>query len=200
MTTTRPDLTALVGSRICHDLISPLGAISNGVELLNMTGAAQGPEMALIAESIENANARIRFFRIAFGAAATDQELGRAEITSIINDMARSGRANVVWTPEEEALPRVEVKLAFLLIQCLESAMPFGGQIIIDCDDGHWTLVGSAEKLKIQPEIWEVLADGPNVHDVSAADVHFGLIPVLLNQLQRTLQVDVAEDRIEINF
>ena len=67
--TLREDLTALVGSRICHDLISPLGAIGNGLELLQLSGLPQGPEWALIAESVENASARIRFFRIAYGAA-----------------------------------------------------------------------------------------------------------------------------------
>ncbi len=41
------DLIALVGSRICHDLVSPLGAIGNGVELLAMAGAMPGPELAL---------------------------------------------------------------------------------------------------------------------------------------------------------
>ena len=56
----KPDLTALLGSRICHDLISPIGAISNGVELLLMDNVAKGPEMTLIAESVANANARIR--------------------------------------------------------------------------------------------------------------------------------------------
>jgi histidine phosphotransferase ChpT len=71
----RTDLTALVGSRICHDLVSPLGAIGNGVELLGLTGIAPSPEMALIVESVENANARLRFFRIAYGAAGTDQRL-----------------------------------------------------------------------------------------------------------------------------
>ena len=58
------ELAALIGSRICHDLVSPIGAIGNGVELLAMAGAA-GPEVRLIAESVAAANARIRFFRIA---------------------------------------------------------------------------------------------------------------------------------------
>ena len=53
-----PDLSALIGSRICHDLISPIGAIGNGVELLMMEGRA-GPEVALIAESVAAANAQI---------------------------------------------------------------------------------------------------------------------------------------------
>jgi len=90
--TDRPDLNALVGSRICHDLISPIGAIGNGVELLQMESAAQGPELALISESVTNANARIRFFRIAFGAAGRDQRIGRSEVAGILADLYR-GRA-----------------------------------------------------------------------------------------------------------
>src|SRR5690606_36320108 len=78
-----PDLGALVASRICHDLVNPLGAIGNGVELLALTtgfGPAAGPqgaslqgtaggspELALIAESTTHAAARARLFRLAFG-------------------------------------------------------------------------------------------------------------------------------------
>ena len=61
----KPDLAALVGSRICHDLISPIGAIGNGLELFLMDTAG-GPELALITESISHAKARIRFFRVAY--------------------------------------------------------------------------------------------------------------------------------------
>ena len=69
----KPDLAALIASRICHDLISPIGAIGNGVELLAMEPGGPRPEMALISESVANANARIRFFRICFGQASSDQ-------------------------------------------------------------------------------------------------------------------------------
>ncbi len=69
----KPDLAALVGSRICHDLISPIGAIGNGVELVLLDAAVGGPEVTLIADSVSHANARIRFFRIAFGATGADQ-------------------------------------------------------------------------------------------------------------------------------
>ena len=65
--TDQTDLAALLGSRICHDLISPIGAIGNGVELLMMEGGTPSPELVLIAESVAAANARIRFFRLAFG-------------------------------------------------------------------------------------------------------------------------------------
>lgn len=62
-----PDIAALVSARICHDLISPIGAIGNGVELLMLDKAAASPEMDLISESVTQASARIRFFRLAYG-------------------------------------------------------------------------------------------------------------------------------------
>ena len=96
----RPDLAALVGSRICHDLISPLGAIGNGVELLGMTGVPDGPEMDLIAESVGNANARIRFFRIAFGAAAADQRIGAGRNRLDPRGRSRDGRIAYRWQAE----------------------------------------------------------------------------------------------------
>jgi len=199
MANTPIDLTALVGSRICHDLISPLGAISNGVELLSMTGALAGPEMALISESVENANARIRFFRIAFGAAGPDQEIGRTEILSVLNDVTRGGRLRIDWRPHD-VCARQDVKLAFLLIQCLESAMPYGGKIEVSEDDDHWTLTGSAEKMKIVPETWAVLADVSGALSVSASEVHFGLVPELLQRTGKVLETVLAETRIEISF
>ena len=80
------DLSSLVGSRICHDLISPIGAIGNGVELLQMAPRDSAAELDLITDSVDNAAARIRFFRVAFGAAG-DQMMGRAEVISILSDL-----------------------------------------------------------------------------------------------------------------
>ena len=93
--TDKPDLISLLGSRICHDLISPIGAISNGLELLVMDGAQGGPEMVLISESVANANARIRFFRIAYGIAQDEQRIGRAEVMSVLSDVTSGGRIKI---------------------------------------------------------------------------------------------------------
>ncbi len=63
MSHTHSNLATLIGSRICHDLISPIGAIHNGLELLELSGGmSQTPEMQLIVESCANARARVTFF------------------------------------------------------------------------------------------------------------------------------------------
>lgn len=195
----KPDLVALLGSRICHDLISPIGAISNGVELLMMDGATMGPEIALISESVANANARIRFFRVAFGATGTDQRIGRPEVLSILSDLTRGGRLTIEWRGPAD-LPRREVKLAFLLIQCLETAMAFGGRITVDKLDGRWTLLGEAAKLKLDPDLWDVLSNPAAKPDLTAAQVHFALVPDEVQRQNHRLSADIGPTAIRLSF
>ena len=120
------DLSALVASRLCHDLGNPLGAVSNGVELLQMSGMANSPEMALIADALRDTEARLRFFRIAYGAARPEQPISEREARNILSQMYGAGRLTVDWLLTGD-LPRHHVKSAFLMIACAEAALPMGG-------------------------------------------------------------------------
>ena len=193
------DLTALIGSRICHDLVSPLGAIGNGVELLTMSGTTAGPELALITESIENANARIRFFRVAFGAASVAARMGRGDIAAILDGIYRTGRLSVTWAASGDHLRR-EVKLAFLAIQCLESSLPWGGEVTVGVSDRAWTLVGSGERIKHDAALWERAAGGGGPEDLSASDVHFALLPLAAEAAGREVKVEANPVRIRVTF
>ncbi len=195
----KPDLTALLGSRICHDLISPIGAISNGLELLMMDGTKSGPEMVLISESVANANARIRFFRVAFGLAQTDQRIGRAEVQSILGDMTRGGRLQIDWTSGTD-LSRPEVKIIFLLIQCLESAMAYGGRISVTAADQKWLISGQANKLKINTDLWEVLANPSANPAITPALVQFPLVADEILRRGYRLRTALSENEIVLEF
>ncbi len=193
------DVTALLGSRICHDLISPLGAISNGVELLAMSGAGSMPEIDLIAQSVEHANARIGFFRVAFGAATPDQTLGASEVQHILRELTRGGRMQVDWTPTEDA-PRAEVKLAFLALNCLESAMPRGGSVSVSRDAARWRLTATADRMRIEPNLWEALSRPAASHGATAAEVQFLLAPLVAADLGRTLTAELSETGATVRF
>lgn len=195
----RYDINALLGSRICHDLISPIGAIGNGVELLVMDGMKPGPELTLIAESVASANARIRFFRIGFGASGTDQRIGSPEVQSILADLTRGGRLSIDWSGPAD-LPRREVKLAFLLIMCLETAMAFGGRITVEWTESRWRISGLAPKMKIDPALWEVLSNPAASYPITPAQVHFALLPDELARQACKLQVEIREGEIRLSF
>ncbi len=197
--TDRPDFAALIGSRICHDLISPIGAIGNGVELLQMGPGGKSPEVALIADSVANASARIRFFRLAFGSSAGEAQVARSEVEAILADLARGSRVAMAITGPA-ALSRREVKLAFLAAQCLESALPFGGQVAMDRGEQGWTLTGRSPRLKLDPDLWDLLANPAPAAGIGAGQVHFALLCAEAQAQGRRLTVDLGEGEVRIEF
>lgn len=185
------DLAALIGSRICHDLISPIAAIGNGVELLSMSGVPHSPEMELIAASVAQAEARIRFFRIAFGVSG-DAPVGRAEVRDILQALA--GRVKVDWNVAED-LPRGRTKTLFLLIQCFETALAFGGTITVE---NPRSLRAEAKRLRDASEHWAVL-DGTST-DVTASQIHFALAAAEIRTLGGTPQIRIDDTTIHLSY
>ncbi len=192
------NFAALIGSRICHDLISPVGAINNGIELIQMTTPSLGPEMALISESVTNASARIRFFRIAFGAAG-EQMVGRAEVISILKDVYAGTRLTVVWGPVEPE-PRQRLRLTFLALLCMETAMPYGGRIEVANDGDRISITGHADKFKIDDTLWNAINGSQPDYDLRPAQVQFGLLPFLAAQDGFTLDVATSDEQITIQI
>ena len=157
------------------------------------------PEIDLIAQSIENANARIGFFRVAFGAAAPDQTLGASEVQHILRELTRGGRMEVEWTPADDA-PRAEVKLVFLALNCLESAMPRGGFVSVTRDDARWRLTATADRMRIEPNLWEALSRPAAGSAATAAEVQFLLAPLVAAELGRTLTAELSETGATVRF
>lgn len=192
------NLASLIGSRICHDLISPIGAITNGLELLDMAGGVQGPELDLINDSVGNAGARIRFFRIAYGAAG-EQLLGPSEVRSVLNDICRGGRLGFEWEPLEPQ-SRACVRLAFLAIQCLETAMPYGGSISVSVKNDRWCVTGRSGKLNVEDSLWAGLVEPDKLQKVTPAQVQFALMPIVAEDIGRTIWTEQASGQVSITF
>ncbi|MGR3603505.1 MAG: histidine phosphotransferase family protein [Heliomarina sp.] len=198
MTDHNLDISVLVGSRICHDLISPIGAIANGLELLELTGATPGPEMELISTSVRNANARIRFFRIAFGAAG-EQMMGRKEIMSVLKDISKTGRIEMSWVPSDPH-PRPMVRLAFLALLCCETALPQGGTIRVDQEHDHWKITGTGNTVSLDPVLWNTLGEAPVSGTASSATVQFPLLAEMATKLGRKVEFGHDPERVEIRY
>ncbi|MBQ0804437.1 MULTISPECIES: histidine phosphotransferase family protein [unclassified Sulfitobacter] len=192
------EFAALIGSRICHDLISPIGAVNNGLELLSMTGVSPSPELALIGDSVDSASARIRFFRVAFGAAA-NQMLGAGEINAILRDYYRGSRWSVEWAPVDPQ-KRIDVRMCFLALLCLETGMPYGGSIRVETSGDRWVLRGQTEKLNIDPDLWAVLATPTCSIKLCPAQVQFGLLPVLARDAGQQITSNISQTEITLSF
>lgn len=194
-----PNINALIGSRICHDLINPLGAIGNGVELLGLSGLANSPEMTLVSESVENATAKVRFLRLAFGAATGDQVVARNEILSILEAMAKGGRLSYSWNVDGDP-GRFDVRVALLAVMCIETALPHGGDIEISLNADEWSIYARHERLSLDPALWVPLSKSRHPDTLTAAQVHFALLPEMAAEAERTLHLSHGADWVRINF
>lgn len=191
-------LAALIGSRICHDLISPVGAINNGLELLSMSGQVSGPEINLIGESVGNASARIRFFRIAFGA-ASDQQMGAAEVTALLKDLYGDSRLETDWSIDIP-VRRAEVRLALLSIMCAETAMPFGGHVSVRLSDKTWTVQATSDRFTLEPTLWDNLSQVRPTAGMPPAQVQFALLPLAAKEQGRHVRVSSKADSLSLEF
>lgn len=195
--TARPiDMTALISSRICHDLSSPVGAINNGVELLGGFAASASPEMELIAQSVFSANAKLRFFRIAFGKAAAGAEMRASELGTLCGDMFKDGRFKVSLQIGTDNLSRRDGKLALLLILCLEATLPLGGLTTVYRDQAGWRLVAEGKRVSADPDLWALLCEGQSCDTVGPAQVQFALARDILAEDQRELDAEIGQSHV----
>lgn len=194
-------LAALVASRLCHDLVSPLGAIGNGVELLQMgaTGAPS-PELGLVSDSVDAARARIRVFRVAFGQAGPDQRLGVPELTDLLRDLADDGRLRFQLDAQGD-MPRTDARMILLAAMCLETALPWGGRVLVCRGANGWRLVAESTRVRQVPELWAWLDGGADAAVVPAAsDVHFALLATHATAARKTLRAEIDDSGAEISF
>lgn len=204
MNEARFSLAELIGSRICHDLISPVGAISNGLELLELSGQPRSPEIDLIADSVRNAGARIRFFRIAYGAAG-NESLSSGEVRDILASATAGTRFTVHYAPEQPQ-PRALLRLAFLAMQCCETAMPRGGELTIGAAGDSWQVTGTGPRIEPDAALWAMLGRGtdPAAGDpgraITPAQVQFALLPALAGAAGLALVPRISDQTVSLRF
>ncbi|MCI5112956.1 MAG: histidine phosphotransferase family protein [Marivita sp.] len=195
-------LAALIGSRICHDLISPIGAISNGLELVGMTsGMANGPEMSLIQQSCDHATARIRFFRIAFGTAADARVIPVAEARRTLADHYSGTRIAAEWHVDTD-LGRDLTQLAYLGALCLETALPQGGALTISRQDQTLVATARADVLRRGQPVWSILTADicTDLSELRPSEVQFALLARLCSDRAVTPTLTETADRTELQL
>jgi histidine phosphotransferase ChpT len=156
------DLGALLCSRVCHDIISPVGAINNGLELLD-EGEAAEDAMALIRASARKASARLQFARIAFGAAGSaGMQIDTGDAEAVANAYLKDEKPEFVWQGRRALLPKNKVKLLLNLILIAHAAIPKGGRITVTLDDletePRFTLTSSGPAARVPPKFLELHA------------------------------------------
>jgi histidine phosphotransferase ChpT len=127
------DLASLLCSRVCHDVISPVGAIVNGIELYD-SGDASMKEFSidLVRKSSRQASARLQFARLAFGAAGSaGAMIDTGDAGLVANAFFADEKINLVWEVPRALLPKNQVKLILNLVMVATHAIPRGGSLTV---------------------------------------------------------------------
>ena len=129
------ELAALISSRICHDVISPVGAIANGREMLaeEQDEAMREQTMALIRRSASQASAKLQFARLAFGAAGSaGAEIDLRDAERVARDFVQGAKHTLTWQGPLATLPKNKVKLLLNLVALGVVALPRGGAVCVE--------------------------------------------------------------------
>ena len=171
------DLAALLCSRVCHDVISPVGAIVNGLEMLDSEKDEdmRGVAMDLIKKSAASASARLQFCRLAFGAAGSlTAAIDTGDAEKVARGLIGSDRTVLQWSRRRSLAPKNAVKLLLNLCLIAASAIPRGGVIAVELEGE-----GEAVTMRIEatgtnarlPHAASVFLSGPSVETVDAHSI-----------------------------
>lgn len=165
-------VASLLASRLCHDLVGPLGAVSNGLELIAEDDAMAEEALSLAQRSAKRASSRLQFYRYAFGAAGGEPNFGAAEAKPIALNLLSSGDIAVDW-PDAKGmiLPagagRLLLNLALLASECL----PRGGQLRVSIAPQKIAIEATGPQARLSAETKAAVAGGVDPAQLSARTV-----------------------------
>ncbi|MBV8769963.1 MAG: histidine phosphotransferase [Hyphomicrobiales bacterium] len=159
------DLAALLCSRVCHDVISPVGAIVNGLEVMDLEKdeAMRADALKLVRESAARASSRLQFARLAFGAAGSaGASIDLSSAQGIARTYFDDEKAELVWEAPRSFLPKNKVKLLLNLLLLAGPSIPRGGTIKVVVDGTEettaFTITANGPNARIPPHAPDLLA------------------------------------------
>ena len=171
-TSSAPDqleLAALLCSRVCHDLISPVGAIVNGLEVLDDNPKPEDREFALdlIRKSAKTASARLQFCRLAFGAAGSaSAQIDLGDAQTMARGHIEDAKTTIAWNLPRLLLPKNRVKLLLNMLVIAQQTIPRGGTLTVDP-------IGEGETMSFRVTATGLNARVPqNIADMLAGQSH----------------------------
>ena len=152
------ELATWVAAKLCHDFVSPAGAINSGLDLLSDPSAAdmRDDALGLITQSATKLLSLIYFCRVAFGAATTSERFTSEELRGLVAGMIEGGRATMDWRVSETDFNKPAARALLNLAYLTAGALPSGGEAVITShrDGDTLVLTGLAEgaRARLKPE------------------------------------------------
>ncbi|HUO97474.1 MAG TPA: histidine phosphotransferase family protein [Rhizomicrobium sp.] len=187
------EFSAFLVSRVCHDLVGPLGAVVNGLEVLEdeRDAAMRADALKIVTSSASQALARLQFMRIAFGAAGSaGAELDLGEVSRLIAGLFDGGRVTLSWSPPHVNWPKDWAKLLMNAALIAADCLPRGGTVAIETGSDPsipgFKIAGTGQGAKISEDLERALRGEASEHDAR------GVQPVLTWRLARGINAGLT--------
>lgn len=194
------EFASLLASRLCHDLLSPIGALNNGIELL---ADEHDPEMRarcmeLLAESARTSATKLKFFRLAFGAAGGfEDEIDTREARSAIEGLVGTqGRVELNWIVEAPSMSKAKIKILLNLALIAADALVRGGSLLVGAEGGEIVVRAEGERLILDPELKQALLGKTGEDALTPRAAAAWLVHILAGQGGGEIQVSDPEDNV----
>ena len=197
-------ISELLSSRLCHELASPIGAINNGIEMVEeFDDSMVGEAMPLIASSARMVASRLAFYRMAYGAAGNRSIASFADLIELANGYFAEGRTTIVWPDEPDATEMKDGWLRLLLnmLPLAADTLPRGGTLAVSCEeeDGglRMAVAAEGEGARVSEECDQAMKTGVSPDDLTPRSVHAFWVSRLAQQLRSRIEIDTGyADRI----
>jgi len=193
-------LDMVIGSRICHDLASPLGAVANGLELLTLSGLRDSAELALVQDSLRGAKATLDVSRIAYGQPATGEQMGADMLQAIATAYyAGKPRLTLEWRLSGTQ-SRARAQIILLACFAAEQAVPRGGGLVVEGDADTVRIIARGTPPTPDLDLWDgVVAEAP-LPEPDPRQAHFHMLRRCLDAqgLSLTTRLDPEAFVIEL--
>ena len=199
----------LICSRICHDLISPLSAINNGLEMINE--GDQGifsDSIELIGNSNKHALDRLSFYRVAYGSGGERNVVNLQDIEKILETFAADRKINIVWAKDgrmsDDQIPRVFAKLLTNVFYLATECLPRGGVVAIEnsisATSNSLSMKLEGPKCHLRDDVSSGLKVDLSVKELSVKNIFAYLVSALVSTLNKTLEVkNTSSNRMVIS-
>lgn len=194
----------LLASRLCHDLIGPVGAIGNGLELLaEELSRFAGETVTLVTRSAERTAAMLALFRAAFGASGGQPGFGLGDAQRVMADVLAGGKITLDWPEEGEAGPLGAAKLVLVMLLVASETLPRGGRVAVRTSqdrDFFATVTASGVGVRLTPELRAALDPKAAATGLSTRSIHAYFAAHLCRRQRATLRVDAGTDAVTLTL
>ncbi|RIX98723.1 histidine phosphotransferase [Aureimonas flava] len=195
-----PDLAALLASRLCHDIISPVGAIQSGLELLD--DMPDDPEsMALVRSSTKSAVAKLQFARIAYGASGSSTaQIDMGDARTVAEGWMAFEKANLQWSGERAYVPKNIAKLVLNLLVVANASVPRGREVEVSIErlepTARFTLRARGKPLRVPAKFRELLAGETTPESIDAHGIQPYYALLLAREAGLSVRLEQGEEEV----